>query len=319
MSSWIGGCATCSNCSNAVDLTIEQQVGQMFIIGFDGTVVTPEIEKEIKELHPGGILLLGRNIESKEQVKKLIADLQAIAQEDTGLPLLIAVDQEGGVVSRIGFLKEKTHQADIIDGYRIGYDRGKELEELGINLNLAPLLDEVEENDFIFNRASLREGLAKEIVRGQKDAGIFSCIKHFPGYKGIDFNPEEVLAFKNDLPEIEQFKNTGAEFVMTANVVYGELGDLPFTFSKKGIEIIKRELGSSILIISDDLDQHSLLNKYSLEDIVVKPVQAGVDILIFSGWRSEARQGVEVLLSAVKQGKVEINIDRIVELRKKLK
>jgi len=88
--------------------------------------------------------------------------------------------------------------------------------------------------------------------------------------------------------------------------------------------LIKKELGSSVLIITDDLDQYSLLNNYSLEDIVVKPVQAGVDMLIFSGWRLPEEDGVEILLSAVKRGDVDEGlidraVERIIKVKEKLK
>jgi len=316
-------------------LNMEQKVGQLFIIGIDGTEMDEEMEAIIKDLHPGGVLLLGKNIENEEQVKKLISDLQIIAKEDTGLPLLIAIDQEGGVVNRIGFLEEKTAQKDIKtkeQAYQVGFNRGEELKELGINLNLAPLLDEIKEDDFIFNRTfqenqDKTSELAKELIRGQKEAGILTCIKHFPGYGGVTFHPEDNLGERQELPSTKQFKEVmeqNPEFVMTANVVYKELGDLPFTFLEKGIGEIKKELGDSVLIMSDDLDQYSLLNNYALEEIITKPIEAGVDMLIFSGWRLPSKDGVKALLSAVKQDKVgqgviDKSLDRIIEIKEKLK
>ena len=331
-----GSCpsTTCEQ-GDLCSLNTEQKVGQLFIIGIDGTKVDEEMEAIIKNLHPSGVLLLGKNIENKEQLEKLISDLQVIAKKDTGLSLFIAVDQEGGVVNRIDFLEEKTAQKDIKTkekAYQVGFNRGKELKELGVNLNLAPLLDEVKENDFIFNRAFQENQdkiseLAKELIRGQKEAGILTCIKHFPGYGGVTFHPEDNLGERQEFPETKQFGEVmeqNPEFVMTANVVYKEIGDLPFTFLKKGVEKIKKELGDSVLIMSDDLDQYSLLNNYSLENIVVKPVEAGVDILIFSGWRLPARDGIKALLSAVEQGKIEQEIidkslNRIIEIKEKLK
>ena len=331
-----GSCpnTTCER-GDLCSLSAEQKVGQLFVIGIDGTEIDDEMEAIIKDLHPGGVLLLGKNIESREQVKKLISDLQTIAKEDTGLPLFIAVDQEGGVVNRIGFLEEKTAQKDIKTkekAYQVGFNRGKELKDLGINLNLAPLLDEIGENDFIFNRAfqenqDKTSELAKELIRGQREAGILTCIKHFPGYGGVTFHPEDNLGERQALPSTGQFGEVmeqSPEFVMTANVVYKELGGLPFTFLKKGVDLIKKELGDSVLIMSDDLDQYSLLNNYSLEDIVVKPVEAGVDVLIFSGWRLPAKDGVKALLSAFKEGriqeeKIDQAVERIIEIKEKLK
>lgn len=337
-SSVFGGCASCASCSTqtpALDqLTLEQKIGQLFVIGFEGKQVTPELEEQIKDLHPGGVLLLGKNIESKEQLKKLTADLQEVAKADTGLPLFIAVDQEGGPITRLDFLKQKTAQSEIKtaqQAFDIGFQRGNGLKDLGINLNLAPLLDPVKPGDFIFERAFQKEpeiigNLAKGLIRGQKQAGIFTAIKHFPGYQGIDFNPEEKLAKVAKLPETEQFviaMEQEPDLVMTSNVVYKELDNLPFTFSKKGIDLLKQELGKDILVISDDLDQYSLLNNYELEEIVSKPLIAGVDILIFSGWRLPSEKGVKALISAVDKDKlkkslIDKKIKKIIEIKSQL-
>lgn len=279
------------------ELSFDQKVGQLFMIGFEGKEITKEIEIMMRELHPGAILLLGRNIENEEQLKGLINSLQKIAIEDTGLPLLIAVDQEGGEVSRIGWV-EKIPQSEIKTkehAYSVGKQRAEELKELGVNLNLAPLLDMLSENDFIFNRGFSENHniLGRKMVEGQRDGGILSCIKHFPGYGGIVFHPENELAFVGEVPEFSQFKNINSEMIMVSNVVYLELDkNLPFSFSKEGISLLKKEIGENQIIVSDDLSQYSLLNNFSLEDIVSKPFSAGVDILIFSGWRSSVKEAI---------------------------
>ena len=86
---------------------MENQVGQMFIIGFEGKTVTPQLEEFFRKYKPGGVLLLSKNIESAEQLKKLTKALQNLSLRETGLPLFIAIDQEGGIISRVDFLQEK--------------------------------------------------------------------------------------------------------------------------------------------------------------------------------------------------------------------
>ncbi|MBU1045772.1 hypothetical protein KJ616_01460 [Patescibacteria group bacterium] len=298
------------------NLSLKQKIGQIFIIGFDGQELTEEIKSMIKELHPGGILLLGWNIGNELQLLKLVDGLQQIALQDTGIPLFIAVDQEGGEINRIGFLQEQIGQSVINDpeiAFEIGLKRGQELKQFGVTLNLAPVLDKVEPDDFIYSR-SFREkqsnagDLARNLISGQKTAEIFTAIKHFPGYGNIDFNPEEKLAIKEEVPDIGLFKEAMSakpEMVMIVNVIYKNIDeDVPFTFSPKGIDFLKSELGNEVLVISDDLDQNSLLNKYELEDIVSLPVEAGIDILIFSGWRLPASAGVEALIKAVENGRI---------------
>lgn len=295
-------------------LTLEQKIGQLFIIGFEGKVMNLEIETLLKEIHPGGILLLERNIENEKQLKQLISSLQKIALNDTGLPLLIAVDQEGGEVSRISWI-EKTPQSEIESAehaYNIGKKRGDELKELGINLNLAPLLDIVSNKDFLFKRAfpdyeAIKE-FSEELIRGQKESGILTAVKHFPGYGGISFNPEEKLAVLEQIPETSQFGNR-SEMIMCSNVVYKEIDEKPFSFSENGIELLRNRIKGSYLIISDDLAQNSLLNEYSIEEIVSLPIKAGTDILIFSGWRKPVEQGISAFKDIV--GKGDISEQRI--------
>jgi len=313
----------------------EKKIGQLFIIGFEGKIITPQLEELFKKYRPGGVLLLSKNIESKEQLKSLIQDLQNLSLKETSLPLFIAVDQEGEPMSRIGFASEKTSQSAIENSeiaYQVGLKRGKELKELGINLNLAPVLDITKEGDFLFNRSFQKPApetgeLAKALILGQKKAGILTAIKHFPGYGDIAFQPEDTLAILETIPEISQFEKAmeaNPEFIMTANVIYEAISpSLPFTFSSAAIQFLKSNTSPEVLVISDDLAQDSLLNKFSLEEIVTKPIEAGVDVLIFSGWDIEVSQGLDAFLSAFQGGEVskektEKAISRITKLKEKL-
>ncbi len=299
----------------AVISELKNKAGQLFIVGFEGKAVTAEVEQFFKKYKPGGVLLLSENIENEEQLKTLTDELQTLSKKETGLPLLIAVDQEGGSVSRIEFLKEKTAQSEIPTqnyAYAVGLKRGEELKSLGINLNLSPVLDNAQNNDFLFKRSfqkstELSGELAKSLIKGQKDAGILTAVKHFPGYVNIDFNPEDKLA-TTDLPETSHFQKAleaDPEIIMTANVIYQDIDPvLPFSFSSAGIEFLKSSLGSEILIISDDLSQNSLLNNFTLNEIITKPVLSGNDILIFSGWRSSVEQAFDEFFKAIEQKQI---------------
>jgi beta-N-acetylhexosaminidase len=315
-------------------LTLEEKAGQLFIVGFKGTTVTPEIEAFFKKYKPGGVLLLSKNIESVAQLKKLTSDLQALSLREAGFPLFIAVDQEGEPMSRIDFLQEKTGQSEIENiemAFRVGKTRGEELKELGVNLNLAPVLDDMKEGDFYFNRTFKKSPqvageLSKSLILGQKESGILIAVKHFPGYVNIPFNPESRLATVN-LPEILQFKKAmeaKPEIVMASNVIYEEIDpSLPLTFSRQGIQFLKDNLGQEPLIISDDLAQNSLLENFSLKEIVTRPIKAGVDILIFSGWRSPVEEGLNTFLEAVRNKEIsetelENTISKITQLKQNL-
>ncbi|MDD2696811.1 MAG: glycoside hydrolase family 3 N-terminal domain-containing protein, partial [Candidatus Pacebacteria bacterium] len=314
---------------------LESQVGQLFIIGFEGKSVTPDFEQLFRKYLPGGVLLLSKNIESKEQLKKLTEDLQSLSLREAKLPLFIAVDQEGGVISRVDFAGEKTPQSEINDpnqAYQVGLERGEELKDLGINLNLAPVLDMTQEGDFLFNRSFQKDAaetgeLAKSLVLGQKTAGILSAVKHFPGYGDINFNPEGSLAKVDSLPEISQFKKAAEaspEFVLTANVVYKSLdSSLPFSFSSNALQFLKANLGENALIVTDDLAQNYLLENFSLEDIIKKPIEAGADILIFSGWEIDVSQGLDAFFTSfenneISQAKIKEAISKIIKIKENI-
>jgi len=312
-----------------------EKIGQLFMVGFEGKTLTPQLEEFLKKYKPGGLLLLPKNIEDENQLKKLISDLQNLSLKETGLPLFIAVDQEGGQISRIGFLEEKTPQSQIKnneEAFQVGQKRGKELKELGVNLNLAPVLDDMESGDFYFNRTFQKSPeivgeLSRALILGQKSAEILTAIKHFPGYVGIGFNPEASLAILEKIPEISQFKiamESKPEFVLSANAIYKEVNSsLPFTFSREGIQFLKNNLGQDVLIISDDLDQNSLLEKFSLKEILTKPIEAGVDVLIFSGYSLSVEEGLDTFFEAIKnkeisETKLNEKITKIIEFKQKL-
>ncbi|MEF8846952.1 MAG: glycoside hydrolase family 3 N-terminal domain-containing protein [Candidatus Paceibacterota bacterium] len=285
-------------------LSYEEKIGQRFIIGFQGTSVTPELENKIKELHPGGVLLLGRNLKDGDQLERLTDNLQEIALEDTGLPLFISVDQEGEPLCRINWLEctspsaiESEEQA-----LEIGLERGKRLKELGVNLNLAPVLDKSYPGDFVYPRTfqSRDAGfLAKSFISGQQKH-VFSVLKHFPGYTTIDFDPErEKLAKLDFIPDIDQFKiamKADPVMVMTSNVVYNELSDYPLTMSPEGIDFVREELNPG-LIISENLLSPVMKENYGLEDTVVETAEAGVDILLVAGFNEikDTRKAIEAL------------------------
>ena len=301
-------------------LSLEQKVGQMFLIGFDGTALTPEIEELFNAVHPGGVILFARNIESEEQTKQLIQDLQNLAQNDAGMPLFVATDQEGGEVTRIPWLDDEVPESQVENtdqAYQIGLDRGRGLKDSGINLNLAPVLDMGEEGDFLTQYDRTFQGspeevgqLGKSMISGQADGGIFSTAKHFPGYGGIDFDPEnDRVPVVGSVPETSQFQTASqanSEFMMTANVIYTEIDeDLPFTLSPKGIDFLKDQIKGDYLIISDDLATKTLKEKYTLQTTVTSAAKAGVDILLISAHQPrDSRDAFNALIQAVKSGEI---------------
>ncbi|MCP4576371.1 MAG: glycoside hydrolase family 3 protein, partial [Deltaproteobacteria bacterium] len=270
-----------SGCSGSEEGTVSMadKVGQLFMIGFQGKTMTSETEALIRTIRPGGVILFGRNIENADQLMKLIQDLQDLSMEVTGLPLLVSTDQEGGKICRIKWLDDKVPEADIttIDqAYETGLKRGVGLKDLGINLNLAPVLDMCVDGDFLTKYDRCFQGTPEEIgelgenvILGQRAGGIMSVAKHFPGYGGIIQDPETVeIAVEDEIPEIEQFQVAEAatpEFVMAVvDVIYQPIDpDLSFAISPHGINFLREEIAGDYLIISDDLATETMKNKYS--------------------------------------------------------
>ncbi|MEW6554677.1 MAG: glycoside hydrolase family 3 N-terminal domain-containing protein [Actinomycetota bacterium] len=320
-------------------LTLEQKVGQLFLVGFEGTAVTPELQQLFTAVHPGGVILFGRNIEGEAQLERLIQDLQGLARADSGLPLFIAVDQEGGEVVRIGWLGDGTPQGQVesaAQAYDLALARGRGLSGLGINLNLAPVLDMGQPGDFLtrygrtFPGSTRQVGeLGASVISGQRDGGVFSSAKHFPGYGGITYDPEnERLAVLPGLPVITQFQaaaEAGPEFVMTANVIYEDIDpELPFTLSPTCISYLRTNLGGDYLVVSDDLATAVLKQAYGLEGTVTRAAQAGVDVLLVAGHEAgDAQAAFTALAAAVRSGTIsEDEIDRrvsgILQLKEEL-
>ena len=319
-------------------LSLEQKIGQLFLIGFEGKTLTPGVKDLIETVHPGGIILFSRNIDNADQLEKLIKDLSDLSLKDSGLPLFVAIDQEGGVVRRLKWLQDETSQTEIQSSeqaYQIGLERGRGLKALGINLNLAPVLDITQAGDFLHNR-SFQENpektgqLAKSLISGQKEAGILSTMKHFPGYGGIAFNPEAIeLPILPKIPEISQFQKAfeaQPELIMTANVIYLEINEsLPFTLSRKGVQLLKEKIKGNYLIISDDLSGKALKEKFALKDIVTLATKAGLDILLIAGWNQhkDPFDAFDALLGAVKNGdipeeRINESLLKIIQLKQNL-
>jgi len=319
---------------NLEDMSLAEKIGQLFLIGIDGINMTPETQKLIAGIQPGGVLLLKRNIDNETQTKELIEDLQQASLMSSGIPLLIGVDQEGGNICTINFAEEKTSQSAILSpeqAHDIGLSRGEELKELGINLNLAPVLDTAKSGDFLFSRSFQKDtsdasALAKALISGQKEASILTAIKHFPGYGDIIFDPEDKLAVLKETPEVSIFSTAAEaqpEFVMTSNVIYSEVDpNLPFSFSEKGMKLLKESVGEGPIIITDDLPQQSLIDKFSLKGVVTLPLRAGADMLTFSNnWGTTLQAAVRILDLAVRTGeiseaRINASVLKIIKLKK---
>jgi beta-glucosidase-like glycosyl hydrolase len=289
--------------------------GKLFIVGFNSVMLTEELKLKLIKLQPAGIILYDCNIESREQVTKLIQDLKQLLGED----LLISIDQEGGKVQRarksctdLPSLKALGKAAIQDESFLELHSRilASELLELGFNLVYAPCADlnTNQLNPIIGTRslgddAKLVSHQLVKIHNSYRKAGIISCAKHFPGHgdAGIDSHLDLPIVKRtddiNDL-HLEPFKSlikNNIEMIMIAHLVVNE--GLAASINPQIISALRKDLGYKGLIISDEitmkaLDHYGDYNK--LSELLIK---AGNNLVIWNTNLDEALSAAEYLNS----------------------
>lgn len=307
-----------------MDKSLRETVGQLLMIGFGGTAVTTELVDWIQEYRPGGIILFSRNLVDPEQVARLTNTLQEVAQ---GPPLFIAIDQEGGRVSRLpqGFTifpaaatVAACQSPDVV--YSAAEVTAKELRAVGINMNMAPVLDinTNAANPIIGNRAFGETpdqvctfGIAA--MAGLQDNGIIACGKHFPGHGDTITDSHKVLpvvtASKERLLSMElvPFRhaiNHGMRTIMTAHVQYPALDNIfPATLSHIILtDLLRTELGFEGVTITDDLEMNAILDHGSVGDAAVQSLRAGADILLVCHRQDRQSEAIHAVEQALESG-----------------
>ncbi len=304
--------------------TLKQKVGQLLMVNFNGTEPDYYVNKMILERNVGGVILMGANIKDSEQVKILTNALQYnTTQNEKQIPLFISVDQEGGEVTRLKDV-EKTAQKAIKtedQAQKIAKTRGEQLLNLGININLAPVLDfSDDKKSFIYSRTFETDldnttKLGISTAKGYNQAKIIYVPKHFPGHFNsvIDSHQElpmilesEKEMLKNVEPFAEVIKDQDPKIIMTSHTLYPEIDPkYPATLSKKILNnILRKKLKFNGLIMTDDLSMKALTTKYPIEETAVKALQAGNDILLIISEPEEQVKVFDAIIKAVEENKI---------------
>lgn len=313
----------------------ETLIGQLFMVGFYGTTPSPEIVEMIQQHHVGGIILFSRNVQNAQQVLELTQSLQRLAKEaGHQTPLLIAIDQENGMVQR---LKHGTTQLPgnmalgATDSEQLAYDvalaTGRELNALGINMNLAPVVD-VNNNPAnpvigvrsFGEEASLVGRLGAAQVRGYREAGVISTLKHFPGHGDTAVDSHLSLPVvphtmqRLEAIELIPFKeciDAGADCVMTAHVAFPALtGDTqPATLSPIVLrDLLRQRLGFNGVIISDCLEMNAISTTVGVADGSVQTLQAGTDLVLVSHHALLQREAIAAVRTALEKGELSLEL-----------
>ncbi|MGB0910041.1 MAG: beta-N-acetylhexosaminidase [Nitrospirales bacterium] len=312
-------------------MTLREQVGQLFMIGFDGTELSPALISWIQEYQPGGIILFTRNLIDAQQIAHLTNSLQELS---SSAPLLMAIDQEGGKVSRLpsGFTIFPPAATVAACGspdvaYQAAAVTAKELRAVGFNMNMAPVLDvnTNPSNPIIGDRAFSGDPehvctLGNATISGLHDHGVIACGKHFPGHGETTKDSHKELPVvtlsKERLEKIElhPFRSAIAHGLMTmmsAHIHYPALDDtVPATLSHPIMTTLLRdELGFSGVILSDDLEMNAIAEHSSMGEAAVRSIQAGVDLILICHQQPRQAEAIEAIEEAIREG--DISMDRL--------
>lgn len=332
-----------------MEWTSRQKVGQKLVIGFPGTEVDEKLEEFIRAYQIGNFILFKHNIESVPQVTRLCQRLQSITKEATGYPAFITIDQEGGMVTRLSDdcmnLPGAMAMAAIGDQekiYQVAKLTGEQLRALGINFNLAPVVDinSNADNPVIGVRSygDQPEEVAKcavAMVNGLLDGGVLASAKHFPGHGDTSVDSHLSLPQVNKtLEEVMECElvpykaviEAGIPAIMTTHILYPALEDqhLPATMSRKIITgLLKEKLGFKGLVISDCMEMNAIKEYYGTVNGILSAVKAGVDLVFVSHTMSLAKEASDAMTAALDRQELSVeemdaSVQKILSYKKQL-
>src|SRR6266567_850537 len=327
-------------------LPLEQRIGQFLFIGLPGAELDEVARSLIEEIRPGGVFLFGRNVQSPEQVRRLLDGVRAMSP----VAPLCGVDQEGGLVDRLRRVftpmpaaRVIRQHGDLAGARALGRITGEVLRMLGFNINFAPVMSIITEersqlSNGLYSRSFGRSpgevlGYTTVYMRGLQGAGCIGCLKHFPGIGAgavdshiempmVPLSRDDLLA--QDLaPYIELFQRADdrVRMVMVSHggfpnidIKKGTTGGLmePASISPGIVtKLLRQELGYKHLVVTDDLEMGAIAKHTEIEDASVRAFLAGEDMLLICATPDTIRRGYRALLEAAREGRV--NERRIIE------
>jgi beta-N-acetylhexosaminidase len=301
------------------NMTIEEKVGQMLMPDFRNwngsgfTVMNDEVKGVIEKYHLGGVILFAENVKGTEQTARLVDGLE---ESSPKVPLLITIDQEGGIVRRLqtgtgmpgNMALGATRSTDL--SYKVGNVIGRELNSLGINVNFGPVLDvNINPSNPVIGVRSfgsdpkMVSDLGVAYIKGVQAAGVAATGKHFPGHGdtatdshlGLPIVTHDIDTLnKVDLVPFKAAIDNGVDMIMTAHVAFpavddalviskkdGTLVNLPATLSEKVLTgLLRTELGFEGVISTDALNMKAIAEHFGPEESVIMAINAGTDIAL---------------------------------------
>ena len=331
---------------DASGLTDAQLAGQRMVFGFSGSEVPPALVARIRRGEAGAVILLGANVPSLAVARRITTRLQRIPRPSAlDEPILVMVDQEGGLVRR---LKGPPHDSAAEIGRRgpaaartAGRAAGRLLVDAGANVDLAPVVDvarpgsALEADDRTFGRDPARvSGVAVAFATGLREAGVLAAAKHFPGI-GAATVSTDVAPVRIDRPratltrvDLRPFRAVIAHdipMVMLGTASYPALDPgRPAALSRRiATDLLRGDLGFDGVTVSDALDTPALAPVGSPGDVAVRAARAGCDLLIHTGYtRGAIASGAirrELRAGRLPRAEAEAAVERILAMRARLR
>ncbi len=291
-------------------MTVEEKVGQVLMVQFYGKVANDDARTLILDTKVGGIIYYNwaNELSSPEQVRTLSASLQNLTQENRlPIPLLIAIDQEGGKVTRLknGFTLSPGNEALGMTGdptlaEEMAFIMGLEMHAVGVNMNLAPVVDvnSNPKNPIIGSRSfgnnpETVSAFGQKALDGYKNAYIITTLKHFPGHGDVEVDSHlDLPTINKSIEELEQVEllpfarlASSADAIMTAHLFVPALdAENCSTVSEKTISYLRNKIGFDGLIITDSLVMQGVLKRcLTVDEAAIQALNAGNDMLILGG------------------------------------
>ena len=323
-----------------VNMNLREKIGQMIMTGFPSSNITPGLLQLIEEYKVANIILFSYNVSSLEQITGHCRELHRRIEKSTGYPAFIAIDQEGGVVTRLpkeacnvpgAMLIGATGNAEY--AYRAGYITGMELKSIGINMDLAPVLDinSNPDNPVIGTRsysseAGMVERFGCNMQKGLLAAGVMPTVKHFPGHGdtavdshlGLPVVEKELEQLTEvELVPFQSAIDQGAPCVMTSHILFPKLEreKVPATMSRTILTgLLRGKMGFEGIIITDCLEMGAIVNHYGAAKGAVEAVKAGAQLLCISHTPALVIEAIQKIEEAVLSGEIAMElIDQAVD------
>lgn len=319
-------------------MTLDEKVAQMLVVNRAGLTVSEEEQKILASTPYGGYILMGEAYGTLTETREMVEKLQSAAKT----PLIIATDQEGGIVQRIKNISSP-QATDIPDMYSVGetgdasYAKeigrviAEELRTIGINVDMAPDADVFSNPDnTVIGRRSFSPDpqivaiMSQALAEGLEQNGVAATFKHFPGHGDTATDSHLSLPVINRTREqlnesdLVPFKNAiknNAQFIMVGHIAMPELtGDnTPATLSYKiTTELLRNELGHQNLIITDGLNMGALVNNYPETEIYAKAVEAGADLLLLP---ENPQTALEIIKAQIPKSRIDESVYRILKFK----